>query len=169
MAVGLGKDQGFGHFLASRENLRQLVAEGADDGAYLVGVDDVAVKLGRGIGLVFVLLLPALLAGELFAALDLLLGANLRTLLGDLGFNHINFIANVHAIGHGFFVAVVADHVFLEEPVGAVVRRSGEADEAGVEIVDYLLPQVAVGTPFSKRTVPQFVGISTFSFCLPTG
>jgi hypothetical protein len=59
VAVGLGEDQGLGNFLTPRKNLRQLVTEGADDGADLVGVDDVAVELGGGISFVFVLLLPA--------------------------------------------------------------------------------------------------------------
>ena len=58
VAVGLGEDQGLGDFLTAGEDGRQVVAEGADDGADLVRVDDVAVKLGGGVGGVFVLLLP---------------------------------------------------------------------------------------------------------------
>jgi hypothetical protein len=56
-----------------------------------------------------------------FAALDLLLGLELAALLGDRGLDQVDLVADVDAIGHGLFVAVVADHVFLEEAVGAVV------------------------------------------------
>lgn len=85
------------------------------------------------IGFVFVLLFPALFAGEFFAALDLLFGSDLRPLLGYLRFDHIDFIADVDAIGHRFFVAVVADYILFEEAVGTVVRRDGEADRNAIE------------------------------------
>ena len=125
VAVGFGEDQGFGHFGASGKNLRQFVAEGADDGAYLVKVYDVAVQLRGGIGFVFVLLFPALPAREFFAFLHLLPGGDLRALPGDLCFDHVDFIADIDAIGHGFFVAVIADYVFLEKTVSSIVRRGG--------------------------------------------
>ena len=64
VAVGLGEDQGLRHLLAAGEDLRQLVAEGADDGADLVGVDDVAVELRGGVVLVLVLALPPLARGS---------------------------------------------------------------------------------------------------------
>ena len=63
MAVGLGEDEGLGHFGAAREDLGQVVAEGADDGADLVGVDDEAVQLGVGVDFVLVLLLPSVSCG----------------------------------------------------------------------------------------------------------
>src|SRR5699024_4875467 len=47
VAVGLGKDQGFGDFLSPREQYReQVVPEGTNHGADLAGVDDVPVQLG---------------------------------------------------------------------------------------------------------------------------
>jgi hypothetical protein len=73
VAVGLGENEGLGDFFAAGEDGRQLVAEGADDGANLVRVDDVAVELGSAVGGVFVLLFPTLLAGQAFALFDLLL------------------------------------------------------------------------------------------------
>ena len=48
----------------------------------------------------------------------------------------IDFVADVDAIGDGFFVAVFADDVLAEEAVGAVVGGGGEADQKGVEILD---------------------------------
>lgn len=145
VAVGLGEDESLGHFLPAREDFRQLVAESADDGANLVRIDDGTVQLGSGVGFVFILLFPAFLAGELFAALYLLLRLDLAAGLGDLGFDHIDLVADVDAIGHCFFVAVVADDVLLEEAVGAVIRGGGEADEASVEVIEHLLPQVVDG------------------------
>jgi hypothetical protein len=60
VAVGLGEDQRLGHLFAAGEDERQLVAEGAQHGADLVRVHHVAVQLLGGVGLVLVLLLPAL-------------------------------------------------------------------------------------------------------------
>jgi hypothetical protein len=39
-------------------------------------------------------------------------------------------------------VGVFGDDVFVEEAEGALVGRGGEADQAGVEVVEHLLPQV---------------------------
>jgi len=63
-------------------------------------------------------------------------------LLGDAGVDQVDLVADIDAVGDGFFMAVVADDVFLEEAVGAVVGRRGEADQAGVEVVEHLLPEV---------------------------
>ncbi len=142
VAVGLGEDQRLGHFFAAGEDGRQVVAEGADDGADLVRVDDVAVELGGGVGGVFVLLFPALFAGQAFALFNLLFGGDDGALLGDAGVDQVNLVADVHPVGDGFFMAVVADDILFEEAVGAVVGRGGEADQAGVEIVEHLLPEV---------------------------
>ncbi len=121
----LAKIRVLGTSRAAGEDFRQLVAEGADDGADLIRINDVAVQLRGGIGFVFVLLFPALLAREFFAFLHLLPGGDLRALPGDLRFDHVDFIADIDAIGHGFFVAVIADYVFLEKTVSAIVRRGG--------------------------------------------
>ena len=51
VAVGFGKYQGFGHFKFAlfiypvREHFRQMLFEGANDGANLVGIDHLVVKL----------------------------------------------------------------------------------------------------------------------------
>jgi hypothetical protein len=39
-------------------------------------------------------------------------------------------------------VGVFGDDVFIEEAEGAFVRRGGKADQAGIKVVEYLLPQV---------------------------
>ena len=42
-------------------------------------------------------------------------------------------------------MVVFADDVLLEEAIGAVVRRGGQADEVGVEILQNLTPEVVNG------------------------
>ena len=37
---------------------------------------------------------------------------------------------------------VFADYIFLEETISAIVRRSGQADEIGVEILQNLKPEI---------------------------
>jgi len=39
-------------------------------------------------------------------------------------------------------VTVIADDVLLEETVGAVVRRSREADQKRIEVIEHLLPEI---------------------------
>ena len=65
--------------------------------------------------------------------------------LGDLGFDDVNLVAHVDAVGHGFFVAVVADDIFSEKAVGAVIGGGSQANQAGVEVIEHLLPQVVDG------------------------
>ena len=45
VAVGLGEDQGLGHFLAAWKYLGQTVSEGLDDRSDLAGIDDVPIQL----------------------------------------------------------------------------------------------------------------------------
>ena len=147
VGIGLGEDERLGHFVgavrggALGENGRQLVAEGADDGADLRGIDDLAVKFLGGVGLVLVLLLPAFGTGELFTffheALEDFAAAG-----ADLGFDDVDFALHIDAIGHGILVGVFRDDVLPEERVGAGVGRGGEADEEGVEVIEHLTPEV---------------------------
>ena len=77
-----------------------------------------------------------------FRLLNLLFGLDLRSLLGHLGFDDVDFIADIHAVGHRPFMAIFADDVLAEEAVGAIVGRGREADKIGVEILDDLSPEV---------------------------
>src|ERR1043165_9547809 len=145
VAIGLGEDEGLGDFGAAGKDFRELVAEGFDDGADLVRNDNGVVELLGGIGRVFIGLLPAAAAGQLFALLDELFGDKARAVGSDFGFDCVNFVADVDAIGNGSFVAVVADDVVLEEAEGAVIGRGRKADEKGVEVIEHLLPDVVNG------------------------
>ena len=144
VGIGLGEDKGFRDFLAVRENGRQGIAEGADDGANLGGIDDVAVEGFTAVFRILILLFPAFGTGEFFAFLDEALEDG-AAVLGDFGFDEENFVANVHAIGDGLLVGVFRNDVLLEEGVGAVVGSGGEADEEGVEVFDHLPPEIVDG------------------------
>ena len=74
VAVGLCEYQRLGYLVATRKDLRQAIAEGLDDGTNLVRVDDILVKLLGGIGLVFVLALPAFLARQALSLFYHLIG-----------------------------------------------------------------------------------------------
>src|SRR5260221_3598816 len=63
VAVGFCKNKGFRYFISARENFWQFFLESADNRAYLIRVDNIPVKLRGGIGLVFVLHLPAFFPG----------------------------------------------------------------------------------------------------------
>ena len=91
--------------------LGELVAKCFYDQADLVGHDNFVIELPGGIRFVLVLLLPLSLAGELFTFLDRLLRDEPGAIRRDLGLNRIDFVADIHAIGDGFFVAVIADDV----------------------------------------------------------
>ena len=143
VAVGLGEDEGLGRFLARREDLRfHGGLHGLDHLPDLADVDHGAVQLlGRVGGVVFGLG-PALLAGLPVAMVHPLFGLELGALLGDLGFDLVDVVADVDAIGHRLLVGVFGDDVLVEEAEGALVGRGGEADQAGIEVVEHLLPEV---------------------------
>ena len=67
---------------------------------------------------------------------------SVRALPGALGFDDIDLVADIHAVGDGLLMAVFADDVLVEEAVGAVVRRRRQADQIGVEILDHLPPEI---------------------------
>ena len=144
MAVVLGEDQGLGHFRAAGEDLgEELVLEGADDGADLVGGDDVAVELVGVVGEVFVQLLPADAAGLPVALVDLEARPRPATPCSVIvGADAVDVEVDVHAVGHGLLVVVLHDEVLVEEAEGLLGGRGGQADEEGVEVFQDLPPQV---------------------------
>ena len=142
VAVGLGEDERFRNFGAARKYLRPLVPKGADDGANLVRVDDGTVQFLAGIDDGLVLNFPALAARQPLALLDLLMRPGLAAALRPQRVDGVDFVADVDAIGDGLLVAVFADDVRFEEPIGAVVRGGRQADEIGVEVFQDLAPQV---------------------------
>jgi ATP-dependent Clp protease adapter protein ClpS len=56
----------------------------------------------------------------------------------DLGFDAVDVVVDVHAIGHGLLVVYSHDQVLVEEAEGALVGRGGEADQVGVEVLQHL-------------------------------
>ena len=113
-----------------------------DDRADLVGIHHLIVQpLGR-IGHIFVQLLPAFLAGELFPDIDVFALPDDGALLRDLCFDQIDVVADVDPVGHGLFVGVFADDILVEKAEGPLIRRGRESDEKGVEVFEDLLPEV---------------------------
>src|SRR5262249_6401025 len=108
MAVGFGKDQRLWHLPASGEYLRQLVAEGPDDGAFWVGVYHATVKLVSRILPPLILPLPTLFARQALAFFNLLFRLDKTAAPRHVGFNNIDLIADVYAVRHCLFVAVLA-------------------------------------------------------------
>ena len=90
-------------------------------------------------------MLPALFAGEFVAAVNKPSRFYHRALLGNIRFNVINVLRNIHAVDHRLFVGVFADDVLIEEPEGAFVGGGGEADQKGIKIVEHLFPKVVNG------------------------
>ena len=125
VAVVFGKNQGFGHFLAVGEDDGQMVAESADNGADLAEVDNVPIQLFGGVGFVGVLLLPAFATGGALAVLHQFFGFEFAALLADFGVDQIHFVAHIHAVGHGLFVAVFAHYVLVEKAEGSVIGGGG--------------------------------------------
>ena len=128
--VVLGKDERLGQVGAAGKHLGEdLVAEGFQHRANLVGRNHVAVEVVGVVGEDFVELFPADLAGLAIAFVHPETGFNLRARLGDGGFDAVDVAAHVHAVGHGFLVVVFHHEVLLEEAEGLLGWRGGEADE----------------------------------------
>ena len=142
MAVGLGEDQRLGHFAAMREKLReQVVPERSDHGTDLAGIHNIPIQLCRGIDQVLVHLFPALGAGQAVPILDLLL-EDCRTVFRNIGLNEEDVLTDIDTINNGLLARILADHVLVEKGKGTLVRRSGQADDEGVEILQHLVPNV---------------------------
>ncbi len=146
VGVVLGKDKGLRHLGATGKDVgEELVLEGFDDGANLVRSDHVAVELVGIVGEVVVESLPALgprlPIHQLHAIPRLHRGACLR----DGGTDTVHIVVHVDAVGHGLLVVVFHDEVLIEEAEGLLVGRGGEADEVGIEVFQYLRPEVVDG------------------------
>ncbi|MCS1408502.1 MAG: hypothetical protein M2R45_01678 [Verrucomicrobia subdivision 3 bacterium] len=88
---------------------------------------------------------PAFSARQTLALFHLLACFQLAAMVGLLRVDDVDFVADVDAVGDGLLMDVLADHILLEEPIGAVVRGGGQADQAGVEILQNLAPEVVDG------------------------
>jgi hypothetical protein len=142
VTISLREDQRLRNFLAAWKDFGKLVVESADYSTYLIRVYDSPVELRCGIDFILILELPPLLPRNAFALFDLLFCLDRRALLGQLGLDRVDLIANVDAVGYGAFMAILAYDVLTKETVGPVIRRRGQADEVSVEILDNLSSQI---------------------------
>ena len=98
-----------------------------------------------GIGEAFVEALPPAGTGLVAATVHLETFLDLTALLGGLGFDAIDFVADIDAIGDGALGIVFHYQVLVAEPDGLFRRRGGEADEKGVELFQHLPPEAVDG------------------------
>ncbi len=94
-----------------------------------------------GVGEVLVELLPARPAGLALAELGDDAGVDRRALLGDRGADAVDVEGDVDLVGDRLLVPVLHHEVLVEEPERLLVRRRGQADREGVEVVEHLPPE----------------------------
>ena len=104
VAVVLGEDQRFGSLAAARKDIRLLVTEGADHGAYLIRVHDRAVQLLGAVGVVIVLGIPAPAARQRLSLLHLPAGFDPAAVLRPFGVDDVDLVADVDPVGHRLLV-----------------------------------------------------------------
>ena len=111
---------------------QHLVAELLEDGANLALADDIAVKLVGGVGQILVEQFEPFGAGELVALVHVnarVTSLDGRALLGDAGPDAVHIEVHIDAIGDGFGVAILHDHILIEKADGLAAGGGGKADE----------------------------------------
>ena len=146
VGVVLGKDEGLGNESATGEEFGEKgVLECLNDGADLRLDHDGAVEIAGFVNEVFVQTRPAGGAGFLAALIDVEAFLDHAASLGDIGFDPVDLVANIDAIGHGALVVVLHDEVLVEKADGLLRGRGGEADDEGVEVFEDLPPEAVDG------------------------
>ena len=146
VGVVLAEDEGLGDEGAAGEKFGgQGILERLEHGANLGFHHDGAVEVGVGVGEIFIKALPADCASFLAAPVHVEAFLHLATLLGDLGFDAIDLVADVDSISNGPLVAVFHHEVLVEEPDGLLGRCGGETDEEGIEVFEHLSPEAVNG------------------------
>ena len=145
VAVGLRKNEGFGDFLAAGEHFRQLFTKGFNHVSDLTGIDHVPIQIGAAVGHFLVELLPPFFAGQTVPFIHPLPGSQFAALPGNLCFYQVGVKPDIDPVGYCLFMPVFADHVFIKEPEGPLVRGGGQPDVEGVKIIQDLLPEVVDG------------------------
>ena len=74
------------------------------------------------------------------------------SLSSDPGFDAVDVVAEVDAIGDGLDMEVFGDEVLFEEGEGGLAGGGGEADEEGIEVVEDLPPEVACSSETPGRS-----------------
>ena len=107
--------------------------------------NDGAVEFVRLVSEVFIELLPADLAGEAVAFIDIKTFLDTTARGSDFRVYLVNVIGDVHVVGDGVLVAVFHDEVLIKEADRLFRRRGGKADEIGIEVFEHLAPEIVDG------------------------
>ena len=83
--------------------------------------------------------------GEAVAYFDGGTGFDGVALFSEFGFDAVDVVAHIDLIDHGVFVGVFGDEVLIKKADGLFGRRSREANEEGIEVFEYLAPEVVDG------------------------
>ena len=143
VGVVFGEDQGFGNMGAVRKNLgEELVAEGADHRADLVGNHHIAVQLAAAIGKLLVEQFGTAGAGEAVALFDVKPGIHFGAGPGNLRADIVDVVIDIDAVLNGFGVAVIHHHVAVEKADGLFGGRGGKTDQESIKVFEHLPPKV---------------------------
>ena len=146
--VGLCKNQRLRHFRSTGKDFCQPVLEGLYDQTNLVFGNNVPVELRPGIAQVVIELLVLLTFGAPVPHWheDTRLFGELCPIFGNLSFDAVDIVADVHAIGDGLFVSIFLDQIAVKESDGLRGRCGGQTDEERIEVFQGLPPQIIDGT-----------------------
>src|ERR1035438_2721940 len=129
VAVVAGEHKRLRDFGAAGKDVgKELVAKFADDGANLVGGDNVAIEILRRVGKLRIEKLSAAGASKAIALVNPVAGFDARTCRGDPRVDAVEVETDIHSISDGILVRVGRHHVLVEEAEGVLGWCSREAD-----------------------------------------
>ena len=138
MAVVLCKDQRLWYIISARKQLcKYLVTISLDDRTDLAWIHNVHIQHSRIIGHILIHLTPSFCTGKTIPVFRHTLHDH-RAVLGDLGINQIDILANIHTVNDGLLTGILADNVLIEERKCPFLRCRRQADNKGIEILQYL-------------------------------
>ena len=143
VGVVLREDEGFRDECASGKEVgEQRLLESLENRADLRRNHHGTVNLGGRIAEILVEPLPASLTRLLAAFVHVKAFFDLPPFFGDLRFDPIDIVPDIHSIGHGALVVVFHHEVLVEKADGLLRRRGSKPDQEGIEIFKHLPPEI---------------------------
>jgi len=123
--IVFGKDQGLGDFCPAGEYLRkEFVSKFLHDSSNLIDWNNRTIQLITAILKVFIQLLPPFFSGQFVPFVNIEAWFNCTAVLGNLGFNRIDFISHIDFIHHSPFMAIFRHDILVEEAERVFWRSS---------------------------------------------